>query len=533
MLMVSPVYLWIVPIVVLRIPLYLSIRHQKSGSWNTLESVLGYPEKLISLPVDESISSGKDKWSRISKHIHPFTSLSERGKADLLKTILEFQNFPLTKLNCLDLHVDIKHNYIYIPLKNNDDIVGYKMITKDGEENTFPPNSACGIVTTKRSSKAAVIVHNIKDFLTLLLYNLSENIVCLPHGEQKLPQSILPLLENYDRLVLWLGSNTASWDSARVFARKLQSNRCFLVSPLEEQTSVYAAHLKKKDVLNIISTAPSVSHPSIITFNDIREDIAAELHNADKVSGVKWQRFPTLNTILKGHRRGELTILTGPTGSGKTTFMSEYSLDLAIQKVTTLWGSFEIRNQRLAKTMLQQMVCQPLEKNLTKFDSWADLFEQLPIYFMTFHGQQELTTVMEAVRHATYVHDVSHVIVDNVQFMLGLSSREAGFLDRFSRQDQLIGAFRNFATVYNCHVTLVIHPRKERDDEPLTANSIFGGAKASQEADNVLIIQNKTNQSSLKMKKYLQIAKNRFSGDLGMMSLDFNRNSLSFSNKEE
>lgn len=64
-------------------------------------------------------------------------------------------------------------------------------------------------------------------------------------------------------------------------------------------------------------------------------------------------------------------------------------------QVTTLWGSFEIRNQRLAKTMLQQMVCQPLEKNLTKFDSWADLFEQLPIYFMTFHGQQELTTVME------------------------------------------------------------------------------------------------------------------------------------------
>lgn len=83
----------------------------------------------------------------------------------------------------MDLHVDIKHNYIYIPLKNNDDIVGYKMITKDGEENTFPPNSACGIVTTKRSSKAAVIVHNIKDFLTLLLYNLSENIVCLPHGK--------------------------------------------------------------------------------------------------------------------------------------------------------------------------------------------------------------------------------------------------------------------------------------------------------------------------------------------------------------
>lgn len=48
---------------------------------------------------------------------------------------------------------------------------------------------------------------------------------------------------------------------------------------------------------------------------------------------MKWKRFPTLTKILKGHRRGELTVITGPTGSGKTTFISEYSLDLAMQDV--------------------------------------------------------------------------------------------------------------------------------------------------------------------------------------------------------
>lgn len=52
-----------------------------------------------------------------------------------------------------------------------------------------------------------------------------------------------------------------------------------------------------------------------------------------QAGGVKWARFPALNNILKGHRRGEMTILTGPSGAGKTTFMSEYSLDLAMQGV--------------------------------------------------------------------------------------------------------------------------------------------------------------------------------------------------------
>lgn len=52
------------------------------------------------------------------------------------------------------------------------------------------------------------------------------------------------------------------------------------------------------------------------------------------MQGIKWTRFPALNGMLKGHRRGELTILTGPTGCGKTTFLSEYSLDLAMQGVS-------------------------------------------------------------------------------------------------------------------------------------------------------------------------------------------------------
>lgn len=94
-------------------------------------------------------------------------------------------------------------------------------------------------------------------------------------------------------------------------------------------------------------------------------------------------------------------------------------------------------------------------------------------------------------------------MIDNVQFMMGMSD-EAKHMDRFWKQDTIIGAFRTFATKKNCHVTLVVHPRKERVEEDLTTSSIFGGAKASQEADNVLIIQDKR-LTSVRGKKYLQV----------------------------
>lgn len=136
-----------------------------------------------------------------------------------------------------------------------------------------------------------------------------------------------------------------------------------------------------------------------------------------------------------------------------------------------------------------------------------------------------------AVEHTTYVHDIAHVIIDNVQFMMGTSDTSK-HIDRFWKQDNVISRFRTFATKYNCHVTLIIHPRKEREEEDLSISSIFGGAKASQEADNILIIQDKR-LTSVRGKKYLQVAKNRYSGDIGIVPLDFDKASLSYAQKRK
>jgi len=36
-----------------------------------------------------------------------------------------------------------------------------------------------------------------------------------------------------------------------------------------------------------------------------------------------------------------------------------------------------------------------LVKNLGRFEEYADRFEQLPMYFMTFHGQENTRRVIE------------------------------------------------------------------------------------------------------------------------------------------
>ena len=41
--------------------------------------------------------------------------------------------------------------------------------------------------------------------------------------------------------------------------------------------------------------------------------------------------------------------------------------------------------------------------------------------------------VLDAMGHAMYVYDIGHVIIDNVQFMMGLGDKPG--MDRFYLQD--------------------------------------------------------------------------------------------------
>lgn len=437
------------------------------------------------------------------------------------------ENLSKNSLILLKARINETRKELLIPLSDIlGQVVGCKIIIKSElneqhlTEQSFPDVNCSGLIVhnngkvTKASKdkelspQKAIIVLNVLDLLALMTTKINATFICLPYGLKSLPQECLPALDRYDELILWFNYNTAGWDIARTFAKKLDEKRCNFVRPTSLQPTPYKALVNGIDIKGILNKSQPILHKAITTFSSLRQDVLSDLQNIDKVQGVKWKRYPTLNKYLKGHRKGELTILTGPTGCGKTTFMSDYSLDLAMQGVNTLWGSFEIRNTRLASTLLRQFAGKPLldtstDETLAEFEHYANEFESLPLYFMTFHGEQQVKIVMEAIEHAAYVHDISHVIIDNVQFMMGVSD-EAKHLDRFWKQDAIIASFRTFATRKNCHVTLVIHPRKEKDSEDLTTSSIFGGAKATQEADNVLIIQDKR-LTSVRGKKYLQV----------------------------
>lgn len=272
----------------------------------------------------------------------------------------------------------------------------------------------------------------------------------------------------------------------------------------------------------------STNSKLILRANDFYDHLSQEYMDEKNQKSISLTTLPKFSSIIKGLRKNELTIFTGPTGSGKTTFLSQISLDYCVQGVNTLWGSFEIKFSRLARIMIQQISAAIDTKSSNRTDSHdfddssqtndpnvsaIDQLTRMPMYFMNMFGSSNIDVILKIMEHAHINNGVFLFILDNLQFLLS-DQGETNF-DRFELGDRVIHNIRNFCNRFPVHVILVIHPRKEMDDTMLGLASVSGTAKATQEADNVIILQ------KIQKDRFIEIKKNRYDGETGMIKINY------------
>ncbi|KAJ2306043.1 hypothetical protein IWW55_001640 [Coemansia sp. RSA 2706] len=351
--------------------------------------------------------------------------------------------------------------------------------------------------------------------------------VSLPKGPYQLPLDAMRALERFERIYVWLDDDHQGAEAAKLISRKLGVDRCLIVRTQngnpQGPRSASIALARGYNLPEIIEQAQPVQHDKVLDFSALREAVKFEVTNPDLIRGVESKDLPGWNAIYKGLRPGELTILSGPTGCGKTTVISQMSLDFCKSGVSTLWGSFEIPNVRLATRMMGQFARRDISSNPAEIDYWSRKFEQLPMYFLKFHGSTKPETVLETMRHAVYAYDVKHIVIDNLQFMM---SMQAKGIDKYDAQDAAIATFRQFATEENVHITVVAHLRKDQPSTDVDINAIFGSAKVTQEADNVVILQRYGNSDS--KVRCINVLKNRFDGTLGKVYISYEPDTMAF-----
>jgi twinkle protein len=374
--------------------------------------------------------------------------------------------------------------------------------------NTIPPGIKTLVITEGEYDAMAV-------YQSTGLFAIS-----LPNGASHLPVQMLPWLEQFHKIYLWLDDDLAGREASLKFAKKLGLKRTFIVKTKDEEAKgpkdanealLLCTH---EDMKKFIIKSKPIAEENITTFRELREEVYNKITKHQEESGLMCSSFNWYNQKTKGFRKGELSIITGATGSGKTTFLSQLSLDFCQKGIPTLWGSFEIKNEVLLKKLLIQHAKVDLTLKPELFAEYADNFQELPLYLLKFFGSTDIDKILDTMDFATYAYDIGHVVIDNLQFML---SGQALGVNKFDLQDQVISKFRNFATDKNVHLSIVIHPKKIDDESDLNIASVFGSAKATQEADNIFVLQNRHKY------RLMDIRKNRFDGEVGRVGLGFNK----------
>jgi len=205
--------------------------------------------------------------------------------------------------------------------------------------------------------------------------------------------------------------------------------------------------------------------------------------------------IPELDKRILGLILGEVTVVSGGSGSGKTTFVNHIILN-AIQRNfrVALWSG-EMAGGRIVG-WIDQMAAG--KNNVEKIEGSHGLYyvktkeirdkinNWLGDRFWLYNNNygQKWSHLSMDIRKCVDEHQINLVVVDNLM-ALDLDAFDG---ENNDRQKSFINELTDFASQKNIHIVLVCHPRKENVNQLIRKESIAGSSDITNLAFNVFLL---------------------------------------------
>jgi len=259
---------------------------------------------------------------------------------------------------------------------------------------------------------------------------------------------------------------------------------------------------------------------------DFREEILNPKGSKAMLTGLD-----SFDKLLGGFRSHELSVVTGETSSGKTTFAAAFLPYTLSQKGhPVLIASFEMKPPQIQRKMVQMVMGRSFhELNRAEREQGLDFIENLPLHFIDAYGQIGLRELKGAIFRAYKQFSIDLVVLDHLHFFL----RYSGDQER-QAIDQALRDIKSWAMDLGIHIILIVHPTKlTYDNKVVHLNDLKGSSGLKQIPDNVLSIWRPRGEDDLKRPQsevLLYVLKVRDdSGDEGKVILTFDKRSQSYS----
>ena len=229
-------------------------------------------------------------------------------------------------------------------------------------------------------------------------------------------------------------------------------------------------------------------------------------------------------------RKGEVTILTGSSGSGKTTFLSQVLLNL-MGYTNVLVASMEMKPVlQIAKMIQQTGLSNPTTQGIEEFcDKYKD-----KLWLFNAQGTTTENDLVASLNYGKHILNVDVFVIDSLMKVDSIAE------DDYGSQKKFINKISCIARDLNIHVFIVAHTKKLSDDTVIPdASHILGSSHIRNLTDNILCLHRRKDiEKKIELKEleegdnpctcYLMVQKQRNHSFEGTFGLWFNKESQRF-----
>ena len=389
--------------------------------------------------------------------------------------------------------------------------------------------------------KKVLVVEGEEDCMVLSQHGV-RNVVSLPDGAQPRFDSTrkwLDDLERFKEIVICLDCDEAGEEGSRALSEALGTQRCRIVEYPRIESQVtgsqmtdaceFAREGKLNELLRAIQGASPDEHPLL---DHVASDKAVDELRQDHEGGAPhgyesgWKCF---DSLMGGVRTGELTILTGHTGSGKSAFGTSLMVQMAALGVPVVGASFENSALDFRWRIMQRIVgkyphVRPdgsgVAMSRIERERGLSILSELPLYVVDKFGSMATNEFVGICEYAKRRLGAKFVLLDHLHFMTqGALDRERFVLS------ESIHKLKETAINLDLAIWVVCHPsRNAREKKSPDATDLHGSASLEQVADNVVAVQRIAEEEAegrLGARVHLLKLRRGRSGKLGSCDMEF------------
>lgn len=232
--------------------------------------------------------------------------------------------------------------------------------------------------------------------------------------------------------------------------------------------------------------------------------------------------MPTIDQALNQLRPGYVTLITGRSNDGKSTFVNQIIANAIENNTKVYWVSGEevkedlmdnfrkllIGHDKKYYTLVKEnldYIKKPTKEVWEAITKWHKgklrIFVKGDSKLKT--GDQLLNMVEKRVKSDKY----NLVVIDNLMSVLSAKAAE-----KWVAQSDFMQRLHDIASINKCHIILVLHPTKEtKKGNRMEFEEISGAGELSQKADNIISVRKSHDEEkeSRGISGYVEILKNR------------------------